>query len=331
MKRKKRMKRGIALALVLTFSTMILFQVQAAISIDTERQCSVTFELDSSYPELNELTIPVHLYQAADVNEYGEYQMREGFENLRLDTISSETTAQEWEEKAQEAAKIVEEQQIVPAASGEIVNGMGKIDGLAVGMYLVAAESVQSPSSIYTFTPYLLSLPNHYYPDGQKDIWVYDVTAGLKPGQEDRYGDLEIDKTLISYNASLGEATFVFSIEAEKDGKIVYSDVVSVVFDGTGTKSIVIRNLPAGAKVTVTEVYSGASYERTTEESQTVEIAADSIAKTAFENEYNHQMNGGTSVVNHFAYTVPEEKSGSTRRESTWDWEQQTDSTEMQK
>ena len=198
-------------------------------------------------------------------------------------------------------------------------------------MYLVAAESVQSPSSIYTFTPYLLSLPNHYYQDGQKDIWVYDVTAGLKPGQEDRYGDLEIDKTLISYNASLGEATFVFSIEAEKDGKIVYSDVVSVVFDGTGTKSIVIRNLPAGAKVTVTEVYSGASYERTTEESQTVEIAADSIAKTAFENEYNHQMNGGTSVVNHFAYTVPEEKSGSTRRESTWDWEQQTDSTEMQK
>ena len=279
MKRKKRMKRGIALALVLTFSTMILFQVQAAISIDTERQCSVTFELDSSYPELKELTIPVHLYQAADVNEYGEYQMREGFENLRLDTISSETTAQEWEEKAQEAAKIVEEQQIVPAASGE----------------------------------------------------VYDVTAGLKPGQEDRYGDLEIDKTLISYNASLGEATFVFSIEAEKDGKIVYSDVVSVVFDGTGTKSIVIRNLPAGAKVTVTEVYSGASYERTTEESQTVEIAADSIAKTAFENEYNHQMNGGTSVVNHFAYTVPEEKSGSTRRESTWDWEQQTDSTGMQK
>ena len=257
--------------------------------------------------------------------------MREGFENLRLDTISSETTAQEWEEKAQEAAKIVEEQQIVPAASGEIVNGMGKIDGLAVGMYLVAAESVQSPSSIYTFTPYLLSLPNHYYQDGQKDIWVYDVTAGLKPGQEDRYGDLEIDKTLISYNASLGEATFVFSIEAEKDGKIVYSDVVSVVFDGTGTKSIMIRNLPAGAKVTVTEVYSGASYERTTEESQTVEIAADSTAKAAFENEYNHQMNGGTSVVNHFAYTEPEEKSGSPRRESTWDWEQQTDSTEMQK
>ena len=89
MKRKKRMKRGIALALVLTFSTMILFQVQAAISIDTERQCSVTFELDSSYPELKELTIPVHLYQAADVNEYGEYQMREGFEKEELSVTNS--------------------------------------------------------------------------------------------------------------------------------------------------------------------------------------------------------------------------------------------------
>lgn len=331
MKRKKGRKRGTALDLVLMFSTLILFQVQAAIRIDTERQCSVTFELDSSYPELKALTIPVYLYQAADVNEYGEYQMREGFENLRLDTISSETTAQEWEEKAQEAANIVEKQQIVPAASGEIVNGTGRIEGLAVGMYLVSAESVQSSSSIYTFTPYLLSLPNNYYQDGLEDAWVYDVTVGLKPGQEDRYGNLEIDKTLISYNASLGEATFVFSIEAEKDGKIVYSDVVSVVFDGTGTKSIMIRNLPAGAKVTVTEVYSGASYELTTEESQTVEITADSTAKAVFENEYNHQMNGGSSVVNHFEYTESEEKFDSPRREGRWDWEQQTDSTGMQK
>ncbi|MGN0399716.1 MAG: DUF5979 domain-containing protein [Blautia sp.] len=331
---RKRIKKGtaLALALVLTLSTMILSKVQAAISIDTERQCSITFELDSSYPELKELTIPVHLYQVADVNEYGEYQIPEGFESLKLSTIISEITAQEWEEKAREAMRIVEEQQIQPAASGEIVNGTGKIEGLETGMYLVAAESVQSSSSTYTFTPYLISLPNNYYQNGQEDEWVYDITTGLKPGQEDRYGDLIIDKTLTSYNASLGETTFVFSVEAEKEGEIVYSDVVSVVFDGTGTKSVVVKDLPAGAKVTVTEVYSGASYELTTEESQTVEIMADSTAETAFENEYNHQINGGSSVVNHFEYTEPEEPSdaSSPRREGTWDWEQQTDSTGTQ-
>lgn len=37
------------------------------------------------------------------------------------------------------------------------------------------------------------------------------------------------------------------NIEAKVNGEIVYSDVVSMVFDGTGTKSVVIKELPAGA------------------------------------------------------------------------------------
>lgn len=112
---KKKLKKGsaLALALVLTLSTVVMSKVQAAISIETDRQCSVKFELDAVYPELSgeNMTIPVRMYKVADVNQYGEYQALAGFEELKLDSISSKTTAQEWEEKAKSAVKAVEENQ----------------------------------------------------------------------------------------------------------------------------------------------------------------------------------------------------------------------------
>ena len=81
---KKKLKKGsaLALALVLTLSTVVMSKVQAAISIETDRQCSVKFELDAVYPELSgeNMTIPVRMYKVADVNQYGEYQALAGFE-----------------------------------------------------------------------------------------------------------------------------------------------------------------------------------------------------------------------------------------------------------
>lgn len=328
MKMMKKIRKGSALCLVLTLvlSTVILSKVQAAIGIETERKCSVVFKLDGEYTELKELKIPVHLYKVADVAESGEYTELKGFESLDLKSISEETTAEEWEKKAEDAAKVVEEQKPEATAESVLENGEGKVAGLATGMYLVSAESVQSPYYVYDFTPYLISLPNnYYYNEGNEngDAWVYDVTTGLKPGQTDRYGNLVIDKTLTSFNTSLGNATFVFSVEAVKEDEVVYSDVVSLVFDGAGTKSVEIAHIPAGASVTVTEVYSGASYEAVSDTTQsTVIIAGEEQGNpvhVAFENEYNSRLNGGTSVVNKFAYN-----------DGTWDWQQQTDSSGAQ-
>ena len=86
----------------------------------------------------------------------------------------------------------------------------GVAGDLSTGMYLVVAESVQSPEYTYDFTPYLISLPNNYYSETEDDTWVYDVTTGLKPAQTERYGDLVIEKTLTAYNATLGGADFIF-------------------------------------------------------------------------------------------------------------------------
>lgn len=324
MKMKKTIKKGsaLALALALMLSATILPKVYAAFGIDTEKSCSLTFELDGTYQELNGLTIPIHLYRVADVEENGEYKVLPGYEDLDLASINDKTTAEDWEKLAGKASELVENQSAVPDAEVQMQKPDGgdkstvTADNLSTGMYLVIAESVQSAAYTYDFIPYLISLPNNYYGQTQDDTWVYDVTTGLKPSQTQRYGDLVIDKTLTAYNATLGGADFIFQVEAERDFEVVYSNVVSISFDAPGTKSVKIEHIPAGAAVTVTEVYSGASYELTSDGTQQTVIVADDTVGVSFENTYDHRKNGGSSVVNRFTYN-----------DGDWDWEQQKDST----
>lgn len=324
MKMKKTIKKGsaLALALALMLSATILPKVYAAFGIDTEKSCSLTFELDGTYQELNGLTIPIHLYRVADVEENGEYKVLAGYEDLDLASINDKTTAEDWEKLAGKASELVEKLAADPDAEVQMQKpdggdkSTGIADNLSTGMYLVIAELVQSAAYTYDFIPYLISLPNNYYGQTQDDTWVYDVTTGLKPSQTQRYGDLVIDKTLTAYNATLGGADFIFQVEAERDFEVVYSNVVSISFDAPGTKSVKIEHIPAGAAVTVTEVYSGASYELTSDGTQQTVIAADDTVGVSFENTYDHRNNGGSSVVNRFTYN-----------DGDWDWEQQKDST----
>lgn len=309
------------LAFALLLSSAVISRVQAAVEIDTNQKGTVTFQLDGEFEELKELEIPVKLYQVAEVDTSGAYKALTGFEDLKLEEITSETTAAEWEEKATLASEIIDgKENAQEDTSCTLTGGTGKVEELSLGMYLVKAETVLSPEYEYSFTPYLISVPNNYWATTGDDTWVYDVTTGLKPGQENRLGSLIIEKQLDSYNATLGPASFVFQVEGEKDYEQVYSNVVSIVFDGAGTKSAQIDELPAGATFTVTEIYSGASYTLTTAPSQTAKIIAEgeegSPVSVSFTNTYDERMNGGASIVNHFTNT-----------DGVWDWQQQTDST----
>ena len=226
---------------------------------------------------------------------------------------------------AEKAMETVEDKKIAPTADVKVTKpegateSTGKITNLATGMYLVQAETVQTSEYTYDFTPYLVSLPNNYYSkENPDDTWVYDVTTGMKPQQTQRYGDLEIVKDLTEYNASLKDALFVFQVEGTRNGKQVYSDVVSIKFDEAGKKSVLVEDLPAGTEVTVKEVYAGGSYSNTSGETQETTIdaegATDHPASVSFTNTYNGKLIPGTGIVNHF-----EKKNGE------WDWEQQTD------
>lgn len=326
MKMKKRIKQGAALLAALVLAVpAAAYRAEAATPIDTGRECSITFEVSGSFEGLSALEIPVDLYRVAEVDSSGAYTALEGFEGLELEEVSSQTTASEWEEKAALAAEAAVQEGMEPAASSTAEEGFA---GLETGMYLVEAREVGTDEAAYRFTPYLLALPGNAYgaEEGAADEWLYDVSTGLKPEQESLLSSIRISKTLESYNETLGGASFIFQVEAVKDGENVYSDVFSLVFDAPGTQSLTVEGIPAGALVTVTEVYSGASYETTGAASQTVTAQAGEENEASFTNTYDGSIKGGSSVVNHFVYTQP----GEAGEEGSWTWQQQADSRDVQ-
>ena len=312
---ENRKKKGAAvLAAVLMFAAAGFSSVYGAQGIEIGRNCSLSFELNGEYEELTHMEIPVKLYQVAKITPAGEYEPLAGYESLELGAAGENTTAHEWERFAQEASELTSQLGAEPEAELTIApdeEGVpsARAENLSTGMYLVEAENVQTAEYTYAFTPYLVSLPSHYFYTTGQDEWVYDVTAGMKPQQNPRYGSLVIRKTLTSYNATLGSATFIFQVEGVKDQETVLSDVVSLVFDGTGTKSLEISGIPAGTEVTVTEV---------SPETERVTILADgeegSPVTVEFVNEYNGKLNPGSGIVNHFEYDG-----------GVWNWQRQAD------
>lgn len=328
MKKRIRTAGALTLAAITVLSAAGLSSVYGALGVETDKKCSLTFTLDDTeFDELRSLDIPVDVYKVADITEEAVYDTTNytDFADLGLEKVSSTTTAEEWAQMAEKAMETVENKGIEPTEKVKVTKPEGEtkstgvITDLETGMYLVQAETVQSSEYTYDFTPYLVSLPNNYYSkENQDDAWVYDVTTGMKPQQTQRYGDLEIVKDLTEYNASLKDALFVFQVEGTRNDEQVYSDVVSIKFNQAGEKSVLVKDLPAGTKVTVKEVYAGGSYSNTSGDTQETVIVADGVtdhpASVSFTNTYNGKLIPGTGIVNHF-----ENKDGE------WSWEQQTD------
>lgn len=311
---KRRIKQGgaVVIAAALMFSAFALPNTYAAPGIKTDEVCSVeVVAIHEQFSELQNLPIQVKLYKVADVALNGAYTATEAFDTIDFSDVDSDTVAAVWEEKAALAKEIVDTTE-VECKQAECEEGKATFAGLATGMYLVYAQPAESDDNAYEFKPYLVSLPNNYYYGTGNDEWVYELTGdnaiGLKPEKSDRYGDLIINKTLDVYNATNGGANFVFQVEATKtdvdtnEVKVVYSNVVALTFDGPGTNSVKIEKIPAGADVVVTEVYSGANYELTTEGKVTTVIIAEDVVNADFANTHNGGQNGGTGLVNTFTY-----------------------------
>lgn len=334
---KKRIKTAgaLTLAAITVLSAAGLSNVYGALGVETDRECSLTFTLDETEfddDELRDLEIPVKVYKVADITEEAQYDTTgyADFAGLGLENVSSTTSAEEWAQMAEDAMKIVKaKEEIASTADVKVTKPEGAteftgvINKLETGMYLVQAETVQTREYTYDFTPYLVSLPNNYYSKEKPDDWVYDVTTGMKPQQTQRYGDLKIVKDLTEYNASLKDALFVFQVEGTRNGEQVYSDVVSIKFNQAGEKSVLVKHLPAGTEVTVTEVYAGGSYSNTSGETQETVIDAEGVtdhpASVSFTNTYNGKLIPGTGIVNHIEI-----------ENGNWDWKQWSDNTDSE-
>lgn len=290
--------------------------------------------------------VPVSGYDAYDFDFQGGYQ---GVKAI----YSENPKSADWARMAQEAAGYVLDNKAVPLKSEAVNETIGELDW---GLYLVIARgrdltevedyrttvrqedgtqaiatAAHSERYVYTYAPELVALPGRHAvgEDGGtvnttagNGAWETDMRVTLKPMQSLRYGSLEIVKTLESYQYNEGSANrepagFVFQVEAELNGENVRSTVVSLSFTEAGRKSAVVDRIPVGAVVTVTEVYSGATYHATSDTVQvSAPIEAAEIVSVGFSNDYSETNRGGGSVTNHFVYD--EEASG-------WNWTQVPD------
>lgn len=321
----KRLKQGstFLLAVALTFPLLTLPGAKAASAIDTDKECSIQFDIGGSSELLNDgVTVQVNLYKVASVDESGNYTVTDAFTGLDLSSVSADDldkAAATWAKRAETAQGKLTDSEGNPVVEPKTVtlqNGRGYKDKLETGLYLVDTPKVTTPNYTYTFTPYLVSLPtnNYYSGDGASDDWIYNLTGnnavGLKPEQHVRYGDLVIKKELVDHNATFGDkATFVFQIDITTLDEKKETRIEELTFSVAGNDSVTITKIPAGSHVKVTEVYSGASYELASAKSQETDIIANPEKETevefrpaevSFINKHDGRTNGGYGVKNNF-------------------------------
>ncbi len=182
------------------------------------------------------------------------------------------------------------------------------------------AAIANSDQYSYAFLPQLVALPakeadeNGVVNTANRGDWIFNASVNLKPERLDRYGSLRIIKTLSEYETMGGvqeSATFVFEVTGRLDDEVIYSEVESITFTAAGQESVLLDHIPALAQVTVTEVYSGSSYQLTVPGDRTATIAADDVVSVEFENEYDGRRTNGHGIKNQFVY---DEEAGA------WNW-----------
>lgn len=325
----KRLKQGstFLLAVALTFPLLTLPGAKAASAINTDKECSIQFDIGGSSELLNDgVTVQVNLYKVASVDESGNYTVTDAFTGLDLSSVSADDldkAAATWAKRAETAqGKLTDSDGktvVKPTETVTLQNGRGYKNKLKTGLYLVDTPKVITTNYTYTFTPYLVSLPtnNYYNGNGASDDWIYNLTdsnaVGLKPEQHVRYGDLVINKELKDHNATFGNnATFVFQIDITTLDKKTETRIEELTFSAAGDDSVTITKIPAGSEVVVNEIYSGASYQLTSDRNQidqTVKIIATdekeagkagTAVEVSFTNKHNGRTNGGYGIRNNF-------------------------------
>ncbi len=352
MKKMMNLKKGIAVLLtaVIAVSGFAISNVYAAKAIDTSTTCTVSVNVadlndenntdpDRAYntAQLSSAKFSVNLYKVANVSKSAVYTLTENFkgvtdvEGTEITELSS-VTAEEWINIVDKASGIVtgaSESELTPDYIISVQNGVGSVNDVAVGLYLVVVPKVETDTEIYTFNNYLIQLPyvegswklndNGEYAFEGEDEWIYNVVLNWASKYErtDRLTGIKIEKTVDKFNTSMNQTSFVYSVVAEKNYSVdpenpkmvkVFDDVIAIDFSQAGTQSKVVDKIPAGSVVTVKEVYAGATYEIAPNSNAVVTLDAltavseeSAYPVASFENTYNDKLVGnGTAVVNTF-------------------------------
>ncbi len=314
---KSKVVLAVALALLLAFAVGVHAFATPSDPIRPEVKCSLEI-LPGNYQGAEDPEITISFYRVGDVAADGTYTPVDAFAGLPLDEPLTDMTPEKYAatlQKAEELAKGQEPLMQVVSADKSVM-----LTDLETGVYLAVSSSFDQGPYTYRGISTLFSLPTvgYEHQDSQEEIWYYAAKLAIKIERIQRYGRLHITKDLESYNPVAGDGVFVFSVKAEKDGNLVYSDVLTMRFSQAGSETITIEDLPVGAEVTVTEVYSGAGYTLVSEPEVKVVIRPlddpEGDVSVRFLNRSDNTITQGGGVVNNFA-----------NDNGVWNWTTQDD------
>lgn len=318
---------AIAATVVTLAASFGAYSVNAAGHIDLTADVHISAAIgagdNSQFATSYEGEVVIDLYKIAELDESGNIKgLTADFANSGADlsVLTNKTSEEEVKTEIVEKVKPVAQSDAVKPT--DTIKATKTKDGLTnatatiangAGIYLFVPQDCSDNDFNYTFTSYILYAPTSDYITlgSGSDEWKYDASFLLKSEAKPKYGKVTITKNLKTFNDSLGTASFIYDVEATRDEKTVFSNVYTLTFDkndeyvdGAFTKSITIDKVPAGTTITVTEVYSGASYTIDVEENktQTIEdLKAGETGTVEFTNDYDeHLKEGGISVVNTF-------------------------------
>lgn len=333
-------------ALLLVFALVLITPGwRAAEVVDLDKDCAIT--LDAGADQIKELTdanVVLDVYKVADavaVEGYDtyDYALLTPYDAIELPS-AQERDANSWSAFAQELAQIALNPENEPFEEGVSLSEM-PITPLETGLYLVIARGADVEDYVssakaedgketivtvaynnqyeYGFSPMLVSLPTKDADEegiintGNAGEWLYEMPLVFKPDRTERKASLEIIKNLTSY-VSGKPATFVFQVEGYLDGEHVLSDTVTIdIEEGVLRKSEIIKDIPVGTQVTVTEVYSGAVYQLVAGDtaSKDATIVLEPMATVEFTNEPSGSNNNGGSITNEFVFNADANR---------WEW-----------
>ena len=356
---KKKNLIALAVAAVLAVTGVGTYNVHAAKLIDESQQCKITVRIPDTCAVGEKPTagttsnsiclyngdLKIDLYQIAEVETNGDIGTT--LANVDLSALSkSDVTADTIKSIANSAYEVVKDSEPNYTITLNPSKEKTKTIDVNKGIYLYVPHDCQNGR--YTFksdkyivmVPYSTTISEETKVDANGEIvkvagsdeWIYDAEIALKFDATEVFGSLTIQKTLTKYNKSLGTTPFVFEVEAtygEGDEKVVvYSNVFSMDFSKPGSQEITVEKIPANSTVTVTEVYSGASYKLTSDKTKTTTIVENKTSTVKFINDYDDQTDIGTiSIENHF------DKNGfvdSTKSSTSSTTDKTTDSTSTQ-
>lgn len=248
--------------------------------------------------------IEAAVYLVADWDSTATFRATDEFAALADDlpraTQSEEIQNAQWQAVAEKAAALVADEAAPHSVATVAVGETLTLD--EAGLYLLVFSEAQDSYNTYSCEPVLVAVGHGYLSRPETEAGLENVTVSLKVTSEPRDAAIEIVKTLGTYDATAGTAPFVFSVEAVLNEQVVYSDVVTMFFSAPGTQTLRVEGIPAGSTVTVTEVYSGASYTAQVDTQVVDRLSADEDMAVEFDNEYEPNRRGGGGVENSFTF-----------------------------